>query len=364
MSHRHYSKKRQRGEHLRYIDRQLLELLVKRNERLPKQQRLSQRKMAAILNAGVATINRELHRGRVEQLHSELWKYESYSAEVAQLSYEANATAKGPKMKIGNDHAFAAYVEHKILQQKYSPDAIIMELRREGNPFRTDISTRTLYQYIELGMIPNVEKAHLRREGKTSRQKHKRVRRAHNRDGKSIEARPKVADTRRQAGHWEMDCIESGKGKGRACLLSLVDRCTRELYLFKLSSQTQAQVLRALEGLERKLGSKKFRQKFQSITTDNGSEFSDWQAMERSSTVKGIRTAIYYAHPYQSSERGSNEHINGMVRWFVPKGSAISRFSHQEIAEIAKWINHLPRRILNGNSAKIASARAEASRAA
>ena len=66
----------------------------------------------------------------VEQLDSQLLSYTSYSADVAQADYEAKGSAKGKQLKIGKDHAFAEYVEQKILMQKYSPDAIIMELRR------------------------------------------------------------------------------------------------------------------------------------------------------------------------------------------------------------------------------------------
>jgi len=73
-----------------------------------------------------------------------------------------------------------------------------------------------------------------------------------------------------------------------------------------------------------------------------------------------MRTQHYFAHPYISWERGSNENINGMIRWFIPKGSNISRISARRIKEIETWINQLPRRILNGHSAKTASARAEA----
>lgn len=73
-----------------------------------------------------------------------------------------------------------------------------------------------------------------------------------------------------------------------------------------------------------------------------------------------MRTQHYFAHPYSSWERGSNENINGMIRWFIPKGSNISRISARRIKEIETWINQLPRRILNGHSAKTASARAEA----
>ena len=99
---------------------------------------------------------------------------------------------------------------------------------------------------------------------------------------------------------------------------------------------------------------------FRTVTVDNGSEFYHWRSLERSVRGKGTRTAIYYAHPYSSWERGSNEQFNSMVRFFNPKGSSIAKRSRREIQAIEYWVNNYPRRILGGDSAKTASARAEA----
>ena len=360
MSRKQCNRKRRKGEHFRYEDRQKLEWYIIENHYLSRKKQGSQRALAALLNTSPATITRELSRGKVTLHDTYLREYESYSAEVAQADYEAKGTAKGRALKIGTDHAFAHYVEMKILKQKYSPDAIIMELDREGNPFRTNICTRTLYSYIEKGVFLRIEKSHLRREGRHQKREYTRVRRTQKGDGKGILERPVAADTREEAGHWEMDSIESGRGKGPACLLTLVERKTRDLLITKLHSQTQASVITALDRLEKKMGKKEFAEKFKSITTDNGSEFLDWRSVEGSCLGEESRTKHYFAHPYSSWERGSNENINGIIRWFIPKGSGISKFPNKEIQKIQDWINNLPWRILNGQSAKIASARAEA----
>ena len=224
MSRKHCNRKREKGEHLRYEDRQRLEWYVKENHQLPRRKQKSQRYLAAQLGTSPATITRELRRGLVDQLDSQLLSYTSYSADVAQADYEAKGSAKGKQLKIGSDHAFAEYVDQKILRQKYSPDAIIMELRRDGNPFQTDICTRTLYSYIEKGIFLREEKSDLRRGNRKQKRKYEKVRRAHKGDGKSILERPAAADDREELGHWEIDCIESGKGKGPACLLTLNER--------------------------------------------------------------------------------------------------------------------------------------------
>ncbi len=235
-----------------------------------------------------------------------------------------------------------------------------MELRRDGNPFLTDICTRTLYSYIHRGIFLNLEASNLRRAWKQKKRKYERVRKAHRGDGKGIRHRPEEADSRSQKGHWEMDCIESGKGKGTACLLTILERKTRELIMIKLPSQTTQAVIKALDTLEQEMGIDRFRSKFLSITSDNGSEFQDWRSVERSCLGEGMRTSHYFCHPNSSWERGSNENVNGIIRWFIPKGSAIGIYTTKQIKRIEEWINNLPRRLLNGDSAKIASARAEA----
>ena len=327
MSRVNYSKKRLKGEHLQYEDRQQIERYIKDNHSLPKKKKRSMRGMARMLEISPATMSRELKRGRVDLLSYDLRPYVSYSADIAQADYEAKGTAKGRALKIGHDYAFARYVEDKVIKEKYSPDAIIMELRRDGNPFLTDICTRTLYSYIHRGIFLNLEASNLRRAWKQKKRKYERVRKAHRGDGKGIRHRPEEADSRSQKGHWEMDCIESGKGKGTACLLTILERKTRELIMIKLPSQTTQAVIKALDTLEQEMGIDRFMSKFLSITSDNGSEFQDWRSVERSCLGEGMRTSHYFCHPNSSWERGSNENVNGIIRWFIPKGSAIGIYT-------------------------------------
>ena len=254
MSHCKYIKKRKKGEHLTYIDRQKLEMLVRKNETEPACRKISIRRMAWLLQSSPTTISRELKRGRVGPLYGkELTQYHSYSADVAQREYDRKGTAKGRNTKIGQDHAFANHVSEQILVHKQSPDAIIMRLKRDGNPYETTISTRTLYSYIERGYIPGVDLCHLPRRGRLRKRRYRPLRRAFKGDGKGIEERPQEANTRQKAGHWEMDCMLSGKGKGRNCLLVLSERKYREVIIKKLRSVKAESVIKALDGLERKL---------------------------------------------------------------------------------------------------------------
>ena len=152
-------RKRKKGKHIEYEERQLIEYIVKKA--YPK--RVSIRKLVDIIGCSESTIRRELRRGKVIQLSSELVKYKSYSAEIAQKTYDYQSSNKGPELKIANDYDFVKYVEYKIIEEKYSPDAVIMELKNTGfiNPntgekFRTKICTKTLYNYIDQGLFPNL----------------------------------------------------------------------------------------------------------------------------------------------------------------------------------------------------------------
>lgn len=360
MSQIYCTKKRKPGQHLRYRDRQLLEWIYNRNRKKAKKDRMSQRQLAKKLGISPSTMSRELKRGMVKQLDSELFYYRTYSADVAQQDYDYKAGNKGPKMKIGRDYELAKHIENRLLgideegnrTRGYSPDAVIMELENKGWPFKTKICTKTLYSYIEKDVFFGVTLKHLPRKGKQGKTNRKRrIRRSHTvPDGRQIEERPLEAAERLEPGHWEMDCIESVKSD-KACILSLVDRCSRQVYLFKLSRQTQKAVDRALNGLERQLGAKVFAERFKSITVDNGAEFWDWQTLESSVQRKQARTKIYYAHPYSSWERGSNENLNGFVRYSIPKGSRISDYTKKDIKKLENWINNYPRRILEGQSA-------------
>ena len=143
-----------------------------------------------------------------------------------------------------------------------------------------------------------------------------------------------------------------GKQGTKTVLLVLSERVMRKELIFKIPSKSQAAVVKVLDRLERKMG-KLFEETFKTITCDNGCENLDFEGIERSIRNKKRRTKVYYAHPYSSWERGTNENINKMIRRFIPKGIDISEFTSKQIEQIQHWINNYPRRIFNGLSANI-----------
>ena len=158
---------------------------------------------------------------------------------------------------------------------------------------------------------------------------------------KSIEYRPEEANKREEYGHWEGDLVIGTKTKG-AVLFTLTERKTREEIIMKLSDKTAESVAKALDKLERKYR-KKFYRKFKTITFDNGPEFKKWERLEKSCRRNKKRISVYYAHPYCSGERGSNENNNRLIRRFIPKGKDITPITEEYIQKIEDWINNLPR---------------------
>ena len=112
-------------------------------------------------------------------------------------------------------------------------------------------------------------------------------------------------------------------------------------------------MVKEIDKIERKMGAKKFRETFKTITCDNGCENLDFEGIERSALIKRKRTKVYYAHPYSAWERGSNENANKLIRRFIPKGADIGKFSHERIKMIEHWINNYPRRLFNGLSSNM-----------
>jgi len=332
-------------KHLKERERYKIEILLKEG--------LEPIEIAQRMGKGLRTIEREIARGKVRLLNYDLTYREEYCADAGQRVYDENARNKGPGLKIGKDHKLVRYIENKIKKEKYSPDAVIGEIREKELEFETEICTKTLYNYIDRGdvflTLTNIDLP-VKRGGK--KRDYKKVKIAHkNLKGTSIEERPLEVENREEYGHWEMDCVVGKREGGGAVLLVLSERSRREEIIIKMPDKTQESVVGSLDRLERKYG-KEFKEKFKTITVDNGSEFLDYKGIERSIRNDGMkRVNLYYAHPYSSWERGTNENINKMIRRFIPKGTDINKISNARIKLIENWINSYPRRILGYKSA-------------
>ena len=325
-----------KGKHLNYEERIKIETLSKagmKSERIAKE-----------IGCSGRTIRRELEKGKVELLNSDLTMRIEYSSDIGQQKHDYASTNKGPMLKIGNDY--------ELVEEKMSPYAAAETVNHSGR-FKITISYKTIYNYIDEGLFPNLTNKDLPVKKSEKKRKHSRVRTAtNNTKGTSISLRDESIDNRNEYGHWEMDTVVGKKGTNTV-LLVLTERKTREEKIRKIKNKSQYCVVKELDKIERKIGSKEFRRLFKTITCDNGCENLDFVGIERSVLTKKNRTKVYYAHPYSAWERGSNENANKLIRRFIPKGADIGKFSHERIKIIEHWINNYPRRIFNGLSANM-----------
>jgi IS30 family transposase len=345
MSQDNCSTKERKFKHITERERYQIEILLKEKKR-PNE-------ISKALGYHKRTIEREITRGMVRLLTSELDYKDSYCADSSQRKYDENGSHKGAGLKISNDHKLCRHIEKRIIKDRYSPDAVIGEIKVKGLKFKTSICTKTLYNYIDDGVFINLTNKDLPVKRVKKKGAYRKVRIAHkNLKGTSIEKRPESIETREEYGHWEMDCVVGGKGGSGAALLVFSERKTRQEIIRKMPDKTQLSVLKELDGLEIKYG-KDFSTIFRSITMDNGTEFLDYESLKRSAIKpENQRTQIYYAHPYSSWERGTNENSNKLIRRFIPKGTDIGQKSHKEIQQIEYWMNHYPRRIFGYKTAK------------
>ena len=307
-------------------------------------------KIARLMKVDRSTIYNELKRGEYVHLNSDYTEEKRYSPEIAQRKYDENLKVRGTQLKIGNDIALADYIERKIVEEQYSPDAVLGEIKNDRKKFRVMICTTTLYSYIDKGIffrLTNKDlpvKKHKKRKYNTVKVQ-KRVR-----AGTGIEERPEEIFEREEFGHWEMDSVIGNK-KSKSTLLVLTERKTRNEIIFKQPNKTAEEVVKSLNRLERRWGAELFSRVFKTITVDNGTEFSNFEGMEKSVLKEGKRTDIYYCHPYSSWERGTNETTNKLIRRHIPKGTSFDDKPEDEIQGIESWMNHYPRRILGYESA-------------
>ena len=243
-----------KGSHqLTRADRIKIEALLKEG--------LSKAKIAAHLGVHRSTIYNELKRGEYEHRNSDWTTEIRYSPDIAQEKAEENLKVRGTQLKIGNDIAYANYIEDKIVNEDYSPAAVLGELKAQGREgeFNTTVCVATLYSYIDKGVFLKLTNKDLPVK-KNKKRGYKKVRKQQARAaaGDSIEKRPEEIDKREEFGHWEMDSVIGKRGVSKNVLLVLTERKTRDEIIFKLPDHTDEAVVAALDRLERKYGADMF----------------------------------------------------------------------------------------------------------
>lgn len=276
-------------------------------------------KIGRLIGRPTATISREIKRNKKDD--------GSYEPAFAQ------ELTNSRRAKCKNRSKFTLEIKWKIeakLAIGWSPVMICMYYRKTDPNF---VSAKTIYRYIREGKVGSVEC--LRRKGKPYKRKSD-VNRM--RGGKSIHDRPAAANTRERIGDWEIDTIVGPRGTTYV-LVTVVDRCTRKLLAKVEPDRTAETVTNSLISLLKD-------EIVYTITADNGKEFSNYRELE-----DRLCAPVYFADPYCSWQRGSNENANGLLREYVPKGTDISTVSQEDLDRYVYLINTRPRKIFGFISA-------------
>ncbi|MGM9882142.1 MAG: IS30 family transposase [Bacilli bacterium] len=337
--------KKKQYHHLTKEQRVQIEILLNQKDKNGKRL-FSNSYIANAIGVNKSTISREL-RNRIKSkinVMSGKIKNKPYNAVDAQDDYNYKRGLSKAQYKLEKYPQMAKFIEDKIKIDKWAPDAIVGYMKVH-NMFERDgfceITTPTIYNAIRYGII-DVKLSDTRRMKYDPKYEYKREYQvSESKLDYSIEKRPEEVDKRLVFGHFELDTVVGKRDGIHECLMTLTERKTRFEMVFKLQAKTAKEVVNKFN--EIKIFMKKnFNKVFKSITTDNGSEFSDFLEI-----IKDTKAKIYFCHPYCSGEKGTNEKSNSMIRYFIPKGKLIENYSYADINDIVKWMNNYPRKILN-----------------
>ena len=304
------------------------------NERKYLQQLLSEgyslRKIAAILERSPSTISREVKRNKAKyRPHGKTDNSYWYNHWRAQNLYIRRRREKKRFCLVPGTPEWDYIISG--LHRFWSPEAICGRWHKDF-PNARKLHFSTIYRYIAMKIFPQITaKAHLRRRGKRFVPRGS----CYNtiQPSRLIPQWPSEIKTRSRIGDWEGDTVYGGVGKG--LLVTLVDRRSRFLRMGLLGSRNAEETRAVIVDLLRELP-------IQSISLDNGSEFSEFKSIEEQ-----LNTLVYFAEPHKPWQRGTNENTNDIVRFFFRKGFDFRTVSADEVAAVEHLLNCRPRKCLN-----------------
>ena len=285
-------------------------------------QGVSLRQIAITIGRNVSTIKREIDRNYTPNKKGDN-DYYPYSSQkrYEERKSEAHNIIQFPLEVI-------QIIEQRI-KETWSPEQIAAYYKNNGFP-----CYKTIYKWINEGIIINGNKSLLRRKGKggwyETRGKQNR--------GKSIRKRDKRIYKRADYGHWELDTVVSGLGKSKSCFITLVERKSRFYKAIKSPNRHADVVARLIIDYLKQYPSELVK----TITTDNGKEFAEWEQIE-----KELNCEVYFCDTFCAWQKGSNENSNGLLREFFPKGYNLSRYTQVYIDKKVNLINNRPRKCNN-----------------
>ena len=280
----------------------------------------SQTKIANVIGVHKSTISREIRRNRGKR------GYRPKQAHRISVKRRRDKVPKRITLETWSR------IDEKLLQD-WSPEQVSGWLKNNTD---VKVSHEWIYQHIYTDKRCGGDlHKHLRCQKKRRKRAGDYDRRGKIPNQVSIEERPEIVEQRERIGDWEGDTI-IGAGK-QGAIVTLVDRKSRFTLLKQVTNRTAALVENAILDLL-----KPYQDVTHTITFDNGKEFSN-----HLSIGENLQSAVYFAHPYASWERGTNENTNGLIRQYFPKGSDFSSITNDQISFVKERLNDRPRKCLD-----------------
>lgn len=273
-----------------------------------------------------------------------------YNADVAQRKADERSALQGRKEKLTHV-PLKVYVEEK-LKLGWSPEQINIRLPIDyPKDKKMRISYETIYQHVYsrvrrggngtvkegcVDLRPLLARRHTRRQKKGFRAVQKTER---NEKLPSIEDRPKIVEKRKELGHWEDDTMVSRQSTVR--LKTVNELVSGVTFIGKMQDGTVAESNRVVIHRMKALPERTRK----TLTRDRGTENYGWEEIQNE-----LNLTCWFAHPYCSHERGSNENGNGLIRRYFPKKTDFAHVTDGEIARVEYLLNSRPRKRLGGKT--------------
>lgn len=297
-------------------------------------QKSSIRTIAKSIGRSPSSVSREIQRNRPSERNR-------YSPRLAHEKAMKQRKSRGRIERLKNDSIRQYAISH--LHRRWSPEQISKRIKID---LGETISHEAIYQFIYYQIYqkgwgylkPGHEDLRMYLRRRRKRRTHKGLRKCHRMasfQGVSIDLRPDIVNKRIRVGDWESDTVESINRKPG--INTCVERKTGLVLITKLEDKTSNTTMSVIG---KRLDDFPDNAK-RTITFDNGSENSKWKKLEELTKIK-----IYFAHPYHSWERGTNENTNGLIRDYFPKKTDFTTIKEEELSFVERELNNRPRKRL------------------
>jgi IS30 family transposase len=239
----------------------------------------------------------------------------------------------GRSSKIASHKALHEYIL-RGLKKGWSPEQISGRMKVKRLAYYA--CHETIYRYIYKSNNKQLYHYLTYKKPKRRRRYSRKQQRCRFGDLRLIGQRPEVVNTRATFGHWEGDTIEFSGTKEKV-VTTLVERKSRMLYLIKNDRKYSRGVMDKIKKKFEKMPNKMFK----TITFDQGTEFADCRYLEQQ-----IKCSVYYCETHSPWQKGSNENMNGRLRWYLPRETSIDKITQEELDKLAEQMNLRPRKCI------------------